>query len=149
MCSRRFNIRLKVADKSVQRFKGNINALLRMARGWNIRKTVGALAPKLRGWINYFHLAGVKGIFNELDGWLRRHLRLILWRQWKRWRTRARMLMRLGIAEERAKLSSTNGHGPWWNAGASHMNQAVSKKFFDRLGLVLLMDCYQQLKYNV
>lgn len=149
VCRRTANIRLKVADKSVSRFKGNIKALLRMARGWNIRKTVGALAPKLRGWINYFHLAGVKGIFDELDGWLRRHLRKILWRQWKQGRTRARMMMRLGIAEERARLSSTNGQGPWWNAGASHMNQAVPKKLFDRLGLVSLMDSYLRLKYNL
>lgn len=149
VCKRKYNIRLRVADKSVKRFKGNIKALLRMAKGWNIRKTVSELAPKLRGWINYFHHAGVKGVFNELDGWLRRHLRKILWRQWKRGRTRRRMLMRLGIAEKRAVLSTTNGRGSWWNAGASHMNQAVPKKLFDRLGLISLMDSYHQLKCNV
>ncbi|WP_083769856.1 group II intron maturase-specific domain-containing protein [Hahella chejuensis] len=65
-----------------------------------------------RGWINYFHHADTKGIFNELDGWLRRHLRKILWRQWKRGLTRARMLRRLGIDEKRAALSTTNGRGP-------------------------------------
>jgi hypothetical protein len=62
-------------------------------RGWNVRRTIRALAAKLRGWINYFRYAMAKGIFNELDGWLRRHLRKILWRQWKRGRTRARMLI--------------------------------------------------------
>ncbi|MCL5050097.1 MAG: group II intron reverse transcriptase/maturase, partial [Firmicutes bacterium] len=117
--------------------------------GWNIRKTISELAPKLRGWINYFRYADAKGIFNELDGWLRRHLRKILWRQWKRGLTRARMLMRLGITEKRAALSTTNGRGPWWNSGASHMNQAVPKKLFDRLGLISLMDSYHQLKCNL
>ncbi|RAJ98926.1 group II intron maturase-specific domain-containing protein [Aliidiomarina maris] len=149
VCSRNYNIRLKVADKSVKRLKGNIKALLRMAKGWSIRRTVNELAPKLRGWINYFHHADAKGIFNELDGWLRRHLRKILWRQWKRGLTRARMLMRLGIAEKRAVLSTTNGRGSWWNAGASHMNQALPKKLFDRLGLISLMDSYHQLKCNL
>lgn len=149
VCSRKYNIRLKVADKSVKRFKGNIKALLRMARGWNIRKTINKLTPKLRGWINYFCHATAKGIFNELDGWLRRHLRKILWRQWKRGLTRARMLMRFGITEKRAVLSTTNGRGPWWNSGASHMNQAVPKKLFDKLGLISLMDSYHQFKYNL
>ncbi|MEE2003428.1 group II intron reverse transcriptase/maturase [Alkalimonas sp. MEB108] len=144
VCSRKYNIRLKIADKSVKRFKGNIKALLRMAKGWSIRKTVSELAPRLRGWINYFHHADAKGIFNELDGWLRRHLRKILWRQWKQGITRARMLMRLGIAKDRARLSTTNGRGPWWNSGASHMNQALPKKLFDRLGLISLMDRYHQ-----
>ncbi|MCL5051489.1 MAG: hypothetical protein M1473_13380 [Firmicutes bacterium] len=70
VCSRNYNIRLKVADKSVKRFKGNLKALLRMAKGWNIRRTVSELAPKLRGWINYFHHAGAKGVFNELAGFV-------------------------------------------------------------------------------
>jgi len=149
VCQRKQKVRLRVARKSVKRFKGNLKTLFRMARGWNIRKTISELAPKLRGWINYFHHADAKGIFNELDGWLRRHLRKILWRQWKRGRTRARMLMRLGIAQKRAALSTTNGRGPWWNSGASHMNQALPKKLFDRLGLVSLMDSYHQLNYNL
>ena len=45
--------------------------------------------------------------------------------------------------------STTNGRGSWWNSGASHMNQAVPKKLFDRLGLVSLMDSYHQLKCNL
>jgi RNA-directed DNA polymerase len=149
VCQRKQNVRLRVADKSVKRFKGNLKALFRMARGWHIRRTIRELAPKLRGWINYYHHAGAKSIFNELDGWLRRHLRKILWRQWKRGRTRARMLMRLGIAQTRAALSTTNGRGPWWNSGASHMNQALPKRLFDRLGLISLMDSYHQLNYNL
>jgi len=87
----------------------------------------------------------VKGILQELDGWVRRHLRKILWLQWKRSYTRAKNLMRLGFDEKRAWNSAQNGRGPWWNAGASHLNQALPKKLFDRLGLVSLMDHYHQL----
>ena len=147
VCSRRQNVRLKIAPEIVQRFKGDIKAVLRSARGWSIRRTIDKLNPKVRGWITYFRHIGVKGILEELDGWLRRHLRKILWRQWKRSYTRANYLMKLGIAEERAWESAQNGRGAWWNAGASHMNQALPKKRFDRLGLVSLMDRYHQLKY--
>jgi RNA-directed DNA polymerase len=145
VCSRKYNVRLKVAPGSTQRLKGNLKALFRAARGRSISRTIAELAPKLRGWVNYFRHAGVKGVFDELDGWIRRHLRKILWRQWKRPLTRARKLMRLGLSEVRAWRSATNGRGPWWNSGASHMNQALPKKFFDRLGLVSLMDQFHRL----
>ena len=146
VCHRKYNVRLKVAPRSVQRLKGNLKALFRSGRGRSIRRTIADLAPKIRGWVNYFRYAGVKGVFEELDGWIRRHLRKILWRQWKRTQTRAKMLMRLGLSEARAWTSAANGHGPWWNSGASHLNHALPKKLFDRLGLVSLMDQYHRLE---
>ncbi|MFH1842630.1 MAG: group II intron maturase-specific domain-containing protein, partial [bacterium] len=110
-------------------------------RGRNLGRFIAEdLKPLLKGWINYFRLAEVKGIFEELDGWVRRKLRNIVWRQWKRPGTRARKLMQYGLDEVRAWRSATNERGPWWNSGASHMNQAISKGFFDRLGLVNLLN---------
>ena len=146
VCNRKCNVRLKVASKPVQRLKANVKALFRSGRGRSLKATIAVLTPKLRGWVNYFRHAGVKGIFEALDGWIRRHLRKILWRQWKRPRSRAKRLMQLGLSEERAWKSATNGRGPWWNSGASHLNQALPKKRFDRLGLVSLMDQYHRLK---
>jgi len=146
VCQRNYNVRLKVAGKSIQRLKANLKVLFRSGRGRSIRTSIAMLAPILRGWVNYFRYAGVKGIFEELDGWIRRHLRLILWRQWKRPVTRAKNLMRMGLSEVRAWTSATNGRGPWWNSGASHLNQALPMKFFDRLGLVSLMAHYHRLK---
>lgn len=138
--------RLKVAPESLQRFKGKIRQMFRQGRGRNLRKFIEALKPVLRGWVNYYRLAEVKGIFEELDQWIRRKLRCILWRQWKRVYTRARNLMKRGLTEERAWQSATNGRGPWWNAGASHMNQAFPKKCFDNSGLVSLLQQLQQLQ---
>lgn len=146
VCNRKRQVRLRVAAKPVQRFKSNLKALFRKARGWNIRRTIRALVPKIRGWVNYFRHADVKGVFEELDGWLRRHLRKILWRQWKRPWTRARMLMRLGLREKPAWTSSCNGRGPWWNSGASHLNLSLPSKLFARLGLISLLGHYQRLK---
>lgn len=147
LCSRKRNVRLKVSPEALRRFKSDLKAVFRQGRGRSIRDTIARLNPKLSGWMSYFRHIGVKNIPQELDGWIRRHLRKILWRQWKRAYTRAKRLMQLGLSEVRAWTSAQNGRGAWWNAGASHMNQALPKKLFDRLGLVSLVDYTHQLKH--
>ena len=136
--------RLKVAPASLTRFKEKVRERLRGGRGRNLQRQITELSPLLRGWVSYFRLAELKGVFEALDGWLRRKLRGILWRQWKRPFTRAKNLMKRGLGEERAWKSATNGRGPWWNAGASHMNEAFPKRFFDEMGLVSLLDYLRQ-----
>lgn len=132
--------RLRVAPASVQRLKCKVRAVCRRGRGRNLGRLITEdLKPLLKGWINYFRLAEVKGPIEELDGWIRRKLRNILWRQWKKPKTRARKLMQRGLAPVRVWRSACNGRGPWWNSGASHMNQALPRSYFDRCGLVSLL----------
>lgn len=137
--------RLRVAAKSVGRLRDKLGDLFRAGRGRSVGRTVETLAPLLRGWIQYFRLAQTRGVFEELDGWLRRKLRCIPWRQWKRPRTRAHCLMQRGLDEARARMSANNRRGPWRNAGASHMNDAFRKAFFDRLGLISLLEPHRRL----
>ena len=127
--------RLRVAASSVARFKSNLKAVFRRGRGRSVARIIKQIIPTLRGWITYFRLAQAKQVFEDLDGWLRRKLRVILWRQWKRPRTRARKLTQHGIDKTRAWVSAYNGRGAWWNAGASHMNQALPTSHFRKLGL--------------
>lgn len=148
VCNRRYNVRLRVDPKVVKRLRGDLKAVFRRGRGRSLGRIIEELNPKLRGWINYFRHIEVKGVLEELDGWIRRHLRQVLWLQWKRSYTRAKNLMWLGLEEKRAWNSAQNGRGPWWNAGASHLNQALPKKLFARLGLVSLMDYYHRLKWT-
>ena len=138
--------KLKPAPASVQRFKEKVRDILRRGRGRALPRVIEQLKPVVRGWANYYKLAQVKDVFRELDEWLRRRMRCILWRQWKRPRTRAKKLMQHGLEEVRAWRSAYNGRGPWWNAGASHMNEAFPKVLFDRLGLVSLHDRVQRLR---
>jgi RNA-directed DNA polymerase len=138
--------RLKVAKASVDRMKNKLREIFRAARGRNIRRVIEELTPVLRGWVNYFKLAEVKGIFEELDEWMRRKFRCILWRQWKRTYTRAKNLMKFGLGKDRALKSAMNGRGPWWNSGASHMNHCLPKRFFDRLGLVSVVHQLRRLQ---
>jgi len=139
--------RLKVAAKSVVRLRDKLRATFRQGRGQSIGRTVETLTPILRGWISYFRLAQVKGTFEELDGWLRRKLRCILWRQWKKPRTRQKKLMARGLDGLRAWHSANNGRGPWWNAGANHMNDAYRKSYFDTLGLLSFLDQHRRLEH--
>jgi len=141
--------KLRVPKESIQRFKSNCKQLLRQGRGRNLVKFINEdLNPRIQGWINYFGQAEVKGFAEELDSWIRRRLRLILWRQWKRGKTRYKKLLLSGLTEERAKASSANGRGPWWNSGASHMNDAFRKKYFDNLGLVCMLDKLYLLRFS-
>jgi hypothetical protein len=103
------------------------------------------LNPVLRGWAAYFRLAEVKGMLKDLDGCIRRKLRTVLWRQWKRAYTRAKNLMRAGIESTKAWRPATNGRGPWWNGGAWHINAAYPKSWFDRMGFVSLLETRQRL----
>ncbi|MBW6496152.1 MAG: group II intron reverse transcriptase/maturase [Burkholderiaceae bacterium] len=132
--------KLKIASTSLKRLDDKIREVLKGARGRNLKKVIDELNPILRGWMAYFKLTETKRALEEIDGWIRRKLRCILWRQWKRPYTRAKNLMKAGLTEERAFRSAFNQRGPWWNSGASHMNHAFPKSFFDRLGLVSLLD---------
>jgi group II intron reverse transcriptase/maturase len=138
--------RLRIAPESVRRLTARVRELMRQGRGRSLAHTIGTLNPLLRGWINYFQFTQGKGTLEELDGWMRRRLRCLLWRQWKRPRTRQRKLCALGLDAERAWHSAMNGHGPWWNAGASHLNHALPAAYFTRLGLISLLATQQRLQ---
>jgi len=133
-------IKLKAAQESVTRLTGRVRDLLRQGRGQSLTHTIETLNPVLRGWVGYFQLSAHRTAWKQLDGWLRRRLRCLIWRQAKTRPRRTAILRKQGLAEARAWHSGHNGQGPWWNSGASHMNQAFPKAYFDRLGLVSLTD---------
>jgi RNA-directed DNA polymerase len=137
--------RLRIRPESVRRLTSRMRELMRQGRGRSLTQTIETLNPLLRGWISYFRLAQNKRLIEELDGWVRRRLRCVLWRQWRWSRTRERKLLELGLDRERAWHSAANGRGPWWNAGASHMNLALPAAYFTRMGLLSLLDTQRRL----
>ena len=132
--------RVRVAPQAVERFKEAMRQKFREGRGRNLRAFLESLQPKLRGWASYFSVAETRTVFEDLDQWLRRKLRCMEWRKWKKPRTRMRKLTALGLERGRARESAFNGRGPWWNAGASHMNAALPTAYFRKLGLISLLD---------
>ncbi|KAB0611653.1 group II intron reverse transcriptase/maturase [Castellaniella defragrans] len=135
-----------IAPQSIERLMQRVRELMRQGRGQSLAHTIQRLNPLLRGWANYFSLSVQHKRMRNLDGWLRRRLRCLLWRQWKRPRTCERHLLAQGLDPERAWRSSVNGRGPWWNAGASHMQQAFPNAWFQRLGLVSIHETVVRLQ---
>jgi len=133
--------RVRVAPESVKRFKEKLRTALRAGRGRNRKRFLTEdLQPLLRGWASYFSVAETRRVFEDLDDWVRRKLRCMEWRKWKRGRTRYRKLLALGFTKEKARVCAFNGRGPWWNAGSQHLNAALPTSYFRRLGLVLLIE---------
>lgn len=137
-------VRLKVAKQSVERLKEKIRSLTTGHSSKSIKRVINELTPVLRGWMSYFRYTQVKGVLEEIDSWINRKLRCLLWRQWKRPYTRAKKLMLAGLSEERAYSSAYNQRGAWWNSGASHMNQAIKVAMLRRAGLLSLLEQQQQ-----
>ncbi|MHA6896734.1 group II intron reverse transcriptase/maturase [Ralstonia pseudosolanacearum] len=138
--------RLRIAPESLQRLAARVREWVRPGRGGSLAHTIAVLNPVLRGWVGYFQHTQGKGALEGLDGWIRRRLRCLLWRQAKHRATRTTMLRRQGLEEDRAWHSARNGRGPWWNAGARHMNAAFPKGYFDAMGLVSLLDTQRRLQ---
>lgn len=140
--------KLRVSRQAIQNLRAKLKLLFRQGRGRNLVRFIQEdLNPIIRGWINYFKLAEVRRFAKELDGWIRRRLRLILWRQWKQPWTRRKRMLKAGQSEERAVQSAFNRRGPWWNSGASHMNVAFPKRYFEKCGLVSMLDEICRFRY--
>ena len=138
--------RTRIAPESITRLRTRIKELLRQGRGRSLARTIETLNPVLRGWMTYFRLCETHQAITDLDAWVRRRLRVLVWRQWKRPKTREQRLLKHGIAPARAWQSSVNGRGPWWNAGARHLVEALSPKYFTQMGLVSLVATHQTLQ---
>jgi RNA-directed DNA polymerase len=129
--------RIKVHESRIKRLKDKIRGLTKKMRGGkvtdNIRKHI---MPITRGWVNYFSIAEEQGIFKTLDGWIRRKIRGIFWRQWKRPRTRCKQLIALGLKKDTAKKWACSSKGPWRMAATQCMNKALSNKRLESMGYV-------------
>lgn len=110
--------KIRVPEKTCQKMRAKVTVRFRQARGQNVARFIReTLNPLLRGCMNYFRLSEPRGFAAELDGWIRRRLRGVIGRQWKRPATRFKRLRALGLDEARARASGHNGRWrvvqPW------------------------------------
>jgi RNA-directed DNA polymerase len=136
---------LKVSDWALERLKVKLQTVFRHGRGRSLAATVKELGPKIRGWTSHFRHVTEEAIFRTLDGRTARHLRAIVWRQWKVPRTRQRELIRRGVPQWMAKKTAYGSHGPWRCANSHAMKLAVPGKELRRLGLVKFLETYRDL----
>lgn len=137
--------KLRVAPQSVSRLKAKLQPILRRSRG-GLVMAIGILTPILRGWVAYFRLADVRGVFHDLDTWVQRKLRAARWRQWKVPRTRYKELRKRGLDHARAKATAYSGRGPWRSARAGGMIAALPAAELQRMGLVSLAKEHRRLE---
>jgi len=128
-------LRLHLPDKTLHRFCSGLKQLFRSGRGRNVRRFIReTLNPVLRGWLQYFASGASRRILTTLDFWIRRRLRCLVWRQWKRPKTRFKRLVSLGIPPERA-VTALNRSGPWKNSALPALTHALSPTWFRHLEL--------------
>lgn len=125
----------RVAPKAVVRFKERVRELTRRTRGISLAQMVHDLAEYLRGWIGYFGRCETPSVLEELGQWLRRRLRSMVWKQWKRGTTRYRELRKRDVAAQDAAKAAGSSDGPWQLAKTPALNIALSHAHFVSLGL--------------
>ena len=125
----------RLAPKAVTRFKERVRELTGRTRGISLVQMVHDLAEYLRGWIGYFGRCETPDVLNKLEQWVRRRLRSMVWKQWKRGTTRYRELRQRGIAAQEAARMAGSSDGPWHLANTPALKVALSNSYFALLGL--------------
>ena len=127
--------RRRIAPKSIVRFKERIREQTRRTRGISLQQMVKEITTYLRGWLGYFGHCQTPSVLHDLERWLRRRLRSVVWKQWKRGRTRFRELRKRGVSKDLAAKTAGSPHGPWRLANSPALAIALPNAYFARLGL--------------
>lgn len=128
---------------SILKLKARIKELTSRRWGVSMDYRIMRLNWAIRGWINYFRIAMMKTICKEIDQHMRFRLRMCIWKQWKKIKTKYKSLMKLGIPRDKAWEWANSRKGYARVANSFIMRRAVHNKIFKRKGLVFLLDHYQ------
>jgi len=132
--------RRRIAPQALARFKAKARELTRRTRGRSLEQIVKELAVYLIGWRGYFGFCQTPSVLHSLDAWLRRRLRAIAWKQWKRGRRRFAELQRRGVGRDLAAQTAGSPHGPWRLSHSPALSVAMSNAYFRLLGLPSVAD---------
>ena len=132
--------RFRVHPKSVTKMRNKIRELTDRNNGMSNTKREETYQQYVRGWVNYFKLADMKQLLKETDEWARRRIRAVYWKQWKKIKTKYRMLKALGLEHWRAKELACSRKGYWRMAKV--LNQIFSNKIIAKLGYTSMLDYY-------
>jgi len=137
--------KIRIAPEALEKAKATIRRLTRRSRGPGISKRIQALNEYLRGWIGYFALAETPSVIDDLEEWVRRRLRLCLWRQWRRVRTRYHHLRGIGVPERDVHRIACSRFGPWRIAGKA-LGRFLGAAYWTNAGLESVSLRYSQLR---
>lgn len=138
--------KFRVHPKSIKKMKDKLRLLTNKNNGWGNDYRRQKLAEFVRGWINYFSMADMKVLMGEVDEWLRRKIRAIYWKQWKRVKTKYRMLRALKLPEWKVHELANCRKGYWRTAKV--LNSVLTKKIIAKLGYFSMSDYYLKIYEN-
>ncbi len=127
--------RLVVSQPSVKRAKEKLKRLFKKGRGQHLGTVIKEVNQFSQGWVAYFKLANQWSVYEELDSWTRRRFRWLLWRQWKKPRTRIKRLTSMGLDLKTTLHWTLQRRGPWWQSKGPHVNSTLTVEWFARQGL--------------
>jgi len=128
----------RIAPQALLRFKERVKETTRSAKGMDIKKTIEELAPYLIGWRGYFGHCETPTVLERLDRWIRRRLRSVIWRQWKRGQRKFAELTKRGVSADLAAKTAGSAHGPWRLSNSPALSIALPNVHFAAMGLPLL-----------
>jgi len=136
--------RLRIHPKSIAKMKERIKTITSRSNGWGDARRKETLKQYITGWVNYFKLAEMKSILLQVDDWYRRRLRMVIWKQWKRIRTRFRNLQKLGIEKYKAWEFANTRKGYWRTANSPILNRSITTNRLKQAGYIFLSDYFRK-----
>jgi RNA-directed DNA polymerase len=128
----------RIAPEAVARFKQRVRVLTMRTRGASLEQIAKELSLYLKGWRGYFGFCETPSVLSRLDQWIRRRLRSIAWKQWKRGTTRFAELRRRGVGHDLAAQTAGSALGPWRISNSPALAIALPNAFLAGIGLACL-----------
>lgn len=138
--------RLRIHPKSVQKMKAKIKELTSRSNGWGNERRKKALHQYIIGWVHYFKLADMKTLLIRVDEWYRRRLRMVLWKQWKRIRTKLANLIKLGVKKSKAWEWVNTRKSYWHTANSFILSTTITTERLKEAGYVFMSDYYRKVR---
>ena len=137
---------IRAHQKSMQKAKDKLRALTRRNQAKNVRQVMAEVKRYMQGWLNYYAIASMKNTLAEWNGWLRRRIRMYIWKQWKKPRTKYRNLLKLGIPEKYAWMAAMSRRGCWFTVETGAVKRAISNERLARAGFFDLSLAYESIQ---
>ncbi len=141
-------IYVRVHPKSMKKFKDRLREYSSRRRCQSIRPSLKKIEVYARGWLNYYGIASMKIRIDDLNGWLYHRIRMCIWKQWKKPKTKVRNLIKLGVPKDTAYKAGNTRRGYWWATHTVAVNIALSKERLIRSGFFDLAIAYQSVHVN-
>ena len=136
-------IYIHVHQKSWKKFRSNLKSLSSRYRVQSIKPSLERIKVYARGWPSYYGLASMKKGIDDINGWLYHRIRMCIWKQWKKPKTKVRNLMRMGVPADLAFQAAGSRRGYWFVTRTVAVNMAMTKKRLIESGFYDLAAAYQ------